>query len=486
MPSDAVTPNSFTRGPLGAIFARTALPIIFVMSMNGLLAVVDAIYLGVFVGPDALGAVTLVFPFYMLIVALATLIGSGMSSLLARHLGAGRYDDARGVFAGAHGLALSVSAVLVVLYLVFGRAVMLLAAGGNEVLAGMGQTYLGITVTFSPVLFVLSVNSDALRNEGRAGLMAAMSLLVSLANIGFNSVLIAGMGWGVAGSAYGTVMAQGLALAIILAFRLRGRTVLKPGVLRRFSPSTGWRRILELGTPQSLSFLGMALTSAVVIASLQMVDSGTYDTTVSAYGIITRIMTFVFLPLLGLSHALQAIAGNNFGAELWRRSDDSLRLGLMIALVYSLGAETLLVSFAHPVGRLFVDDNNVADEVARIMPVMFTMFFTAGPMVMLATYFQAIGDAGRAAVLSLPKPYLFAIPMTFLLPIFFGEAGIWMAIPTADVLMLALAAAVLAATARRGDLRWGVFKAAGGQSARDQLAPAALRSAVDDNDERGP
>ena len=80
--------NSFTQGSLASLFAKNALPIIFVMSMNGLLAVVDAVYLGVYVGADALAAVTLMFPIYMLVVALSTLVSSGMSSLLARHLGA--------------------------------------------------------------------------------------------------------------------------------------------------------------------------------------------------------------------------------------------------------------------------------------------------------------------------------------------------------------------------------------------------------------
>lgn len=78
------TQNPFITGPLAPIFVRTALPIILVMSMNGLLTVVDAIFLGRYVGADALGAVTLMFPIYMLIVAMATLVSNGMSSILAR------------------------------------------------------------------------------------------------------------------------------------------------------------------------------------------------------------------------------------------------------------------------------------------------------------------------------------------------------------------------------------------------------------------
>ena len=111
-----VRKNRFTEGSLGTIYVRTALPIIFVMAMNGLLSVTDAVFLGFYVGPDALAAVTLMFPFYMLIVALSTLVANGMSSLLARALGAGDHDRARTIFAGAHGLALGLGLILIVLF----------------------------------------------------------------------------------------------------------------------------------------------------------------------------------------------------------------------------------------------------------------------------------------------------------------------------------------------------------------------------------
>jgi putative MATE family efflux protein len=469
--SDAVTRNAFTHDPLGVIFARTALPIIFVMSIHGLMTVVDAIFLGVFVGPDALGAVTLMFPIYMLVIALTSLVTSGMSSLVARHLGGDRYDDARAVYAGAHGLALAISGLLILLFLLFGRKVTLLAASGSAPLAEMGHTYLIITVLFAPLVFLLSLNSDALRSEGRIRFMAGISLVASLANIGFNYVLIVHYGLGVAGSAFGTVAANALAFSIVLAFRLCGRTELRLSALRRYSPMTGWRQILALGAPQSLNFIGIALISAAIIAALQIEANERYDTTVSAYGIITRIMTFVFLPLLGISHALQAIVGNNYGAQLWRRSDVSLQLGVTIALIYCLAVEVLLVAFAHPIALLFVNEGKVAAEVARIMPVMLAMFFAAGPLVMIATYFQAIGDAGRAAVLGLAKPYVFATPLIFLLPFAYGEQGIWLAGPAAEILLLCLTAVVLMGSARDNKLKWGLFKVTGRV---DAFAPAPI------------
>ncbi|MEM5544925.1 MATE family efflux transporter [Sulfitobacter sp. AS92] len=450
-------PNTFTDGPLGTIYLKTALPIIFVMGMNGLLSVADALFLGIYVGPDALAAVTLMFPIYMLIVALSTLVANGMSSLLARSLGAGDLDGARATFAGAHGLALVLGAILIVLFILFGQPVALLTAGGSETLAQMGLVYLQITVFFSPLLFVLSVNSDALRNEGQVGFMAAMSLLVSILNIGFNYVLIAILEMGVAGSAYGTAAAQALAFVIILTFRMIGKTSLRPATLLSHSVRGKWGRILALGAPQSLGFIGLSLGSAAIITALQWVGRPGYADTITAYGIITRVITFAFLPLLGLSFAMQTITGNNYGAALWQRSDASLRMALCVAFVYCALVQIVVMSIPNQIAGAFVDDRAVIAEVGRILPIMTCVFFLMGPLMMIAAYFQAIGSAGKAALLGLTKPYALAIPLMFLLPVWFGEIGIWYAGPMAEMLMLGLTSVVLWHSAQDKALKWGIF-----------------------------
>ena len=450
--------NTYVTGRLGPVYARTALPIILVMGMNGLLAVVDALFLGHFAGPDALAAVTLMFPLYMLVVALATLVSSGMSSMLARALGAKRLHDARGVFASAHGLALAMGLALILLFLVFGAPVAFLLASGSDHLSELGLVYLRITVLASPLAFVLSVNSDALRSEGMVLFMAAMSLLVSLSNMGFNYVLIGLLDKGVAGSAFGTAMAQGLALGIILGVRVLGITELRPSALWRHSPVAGWGRILALGAPQSLNFIGLALGSAAILAALQWVEAPQFDATVSAYGIITRLITFAFLPLLGLAYAMQTITGHNYGAGALSRSDASLRTAVTVAFLYCLVLQIGMSVFAADLGAAFVADEAVISEVARILPILSAGFFLSGPLMMLAMHFQAIGDAGRAAILGLSKPYLFAIPLTFVLAATAGEVGIWLAAPAAEALLLILTGLVLIRLAKLRSLRWGIFQ----------------------------
>lgn len=444
--------NPFLHGPLPAIFARTALPIIFVMGMNGLLTVVDALFLGHFAGEAALAAVTLIFPLYMLIVALATLVASGMASILARLLGAGRRDAARDIFARAHWLALAAGLVLIALHAPLGGVLVGRVTGGDAALAAPAALYLRLLVLFAPLQFVLAVNSDALRCEGRAGFMAAASLVVSLGNIAFDYLLIARLDLGVAGSALGTVLAQALALGIILRARARGGMGLGLPALRRNATVAGWGGMLALGAPQSLGFLGIALGSSAILLMLQTLELPDYPATVAAYGIVTRVLTFAFLPLLGLSQAMQSIVGNNHGAGLAARARGAVRLALGCALVYGAMVEAVAMGFAAPIGALFVSDPRVIAEVAAILPVMVTLYALTGPHMMVAAWFQALGDAPRAALLGLAKPYLFTLPLTVLLPHLFGARAIWWAMPGAEALLALLTLAVLRHAVRAGRL----------------------------------
>src|SRR5262245_5496648 len=111
----AETRNAYTQDAIISTFMRTALPLILIASVNGLLTRVDARFLGAFVGPDALTAVTMIFPVTMLLFALATMISSGAASNIGRLLGAGQIDGARSILAGAHGLALWVCAIVMTL-----------------------------------------------------------------------------------------------------------------------------------------------------------------------------------------------------------------------------------------------------------------------------------------------------------------------------------------------------------------------------------
>ncbi|MBY6046340.1 MATE family efflux transporter [Vannielia litorea] len=431
--------SPYLSGPLGPLLLRTALPISLVMMLHGLLSVVDAIFLGRYVGAEALAAVTLVFPAVMLLAALGTLVSSGMASVVARALGAADAGGAARAFGGAHGLALLIWLGVCAVGAVAGPGLVRLLADGDSTLAGMGWRYIAILGGGGLLGLVLTLQTDALRVEGRVPFMAAMSLTVSLGNGALDWLFIAVFGWGVAGSALATLVAQAAAVLVVLGLRARGRLVLP---LPRPSRAR-WGEMLALGAPQSLSFLGIALSTGAVVAMLRLLDGPDTEALIAAYGIYLRVMAFAFLGMLGLGQALQAIAGTCHGAGLHARANGALHRAMGAALAYCGTVALGLISARWGLGALFTGDSGVQAALAGLLPVILAGYVLVGPVSMVSSFFQAIGDARRAALLGLTRVYLLVIPLSLSLPWALGEIGLWLAPPLADVAMVGLCVLVL-------------------------------------------
>ncbi|MBN9029930.1 MAG: MATE family efflux transporter [Rhizobiales bacterium 63-7] len=438
MPSRQTPDNPFLTAPPGRLFLSNAAPIVFVMVMSGLLSIIDAAFLGLYVGPRAVAAIGLIFPALMLFIALSTLVGSGMSSLYARRLGAGEVSAAASVFASAHGLALTVAVIVILLIGLLAKPLVTLAAGGDDEVAAMALTFLRIAALATPVQFLLGLHIDALRNEGRAAILAPLSVGTTLANIALNYLLIVQADLGVAGSALGTAMAQVLAFAIVLGLRARGGRV-PLSALMRHSWVGGWGRILGLGAPVSLSFIGIAFVSTCVLSALSAYAGPAYLQTVAAYGIVIRLIGFAWLPMMGMALAMQSVVGNNVGAGLLQRSDAVLRIALVSVLVYCAGVEIVFLAGASVIGGWFVSDAAVAAEVGRILPRMTALYLVIGPVLIFALYFQTIGQPKRTSLLTLAKPFLLQPVLIVLLSTIFGEPGIWIAVPMADLVVAVIA-----------------------------------------------
>lgn len=452
MSPDRVPESRFLTAPLLRLFFANALPMVLVMSMGAVLNLIDAAFLGHYVGPAALEAVSLSFPLVLVTIALSALVSGGMSSLYARHLGAGDRAAAEAVLARAHGLALCLSAGLIAAYL-FGAQWLFPESRGEA--SQMAQRFALILICGTPLQFLLGLHGDALRNEGGAGVMALLSVGVTLANVALNYLLIVQLDLGVTGSAFGTVAAQGIGLLILLALRLRAKHLLSLSCLSRTPWHGGWRAILLLGLPLSLSFLGMALVSATVIACLSRDAAAPQAASIAAYGIATRILGLAFMPIMAIGLACQSIIGQNVGTRRFARSDATLRLALATALLYCLAISISLTLLRHSLGAGFSTDPAVTEALARILRPLLALYAATGPVLVLALYFQAIGQPGRAALLTLVKPFLLCPPLIFTLSQLWGSPALWLAFPIADSLVICLAVALTLQQLRQGKGRAG-------------------------------
>jgi putative MATE family efflux protein len=452
--------NHFLTAPLGKVFATTAIPMAVVMTMNGLLGIIDAAFLGHFVGPEAITAIGISFPVLMLAIALSTLVSSGMSSMFARQVGRGARADAAATFASAHGLALVLGLALALLFLLGGPAFARHMAGADPVVADMVWQFLMISLAGSPVQFVLALHADAWRNEGRAGSMALLSLGVTALNILLNYVLIVLCGLGVAGSACSTVLAQIIGLALLLEGRRRSPTLLPLSSLWQYGWFGIWRQFVALGAPVSLSFIGMAFTATCVLAVLSQqseIQQGQAQLhIIAAYGVITRILGFAFLPMMALGLSMQSIAGNNAGAGFYHRAGRVAAIAAATALVYGAVVELVLLSQSHVVASIFMTDMQVIAEVSRIVLPMMALYLLSGPVFMFGLYCQAIGQPARAGLLTLTKSFVLLPGLIIALALLTTANSIWFAYPAAEAIVTAIAIWLLVKTDNRAARLGGV------------------------------
>ena len=450
--------SPFLTAPPWRIFVATAAPMTALMLMSGAQGLVDAVFLGHFVGAEALAAVSLVFPLQMVVIAVSALVGGGMSSLLARALGAGHAHDAAGVFARAHGFALAIGLALALVGVTMGGPLARALAGPEAGIAAMAASYLAITLAAAPVQLWLGVQSDAGRNEGRAGAVALVAVAVTLANVGLDYLTIGVMGWGVAGSAWATAAAQVTGLLALVLLRLRdGRRagVVPMSALARHRWTGGWGRIAGLGAPLSLGFVGTAIVASVVLATLRLAAPETYAIDVAAYGVVTRVMGFAFLPIMALAMSTQSLTGQNIGARAFARSDGFLRRGVLVAAVYCTAVSLALAMSARGLGAGFGLDGAALDKLVYILHRSFALFAVTGVAMVLALYFQGAGKPLNAAALTLLKPFLLTPLALVTLVATLGVDRIWWAFPLADA-GLALMVVVVVTRARRGHAGFGL------------------------------
>ncbi|WUR14337.1 MATE family efflux transporter [[Empedobacter] haloabium] len=449
--------NPFLSKPIGRLYLQTGLPIVVVLLINGLYNVINAWFLGNYVDKQALAAVTLVFPLQLALFAMATLVASGMASVLARRFGARDIAGASQAFTSALVLVLIIMALVNLGFALGGDALIARICGDLPHVNALATSYISLLVYCAPILGLLVVNTDALRSEGKIQFMSSCMLASALLNVLLDYVLIVRLHQGVAAAALATVLSQSASLSAIVLFRLRGKSSLRLHfggltVLKRHAAE-----MLPLGVPMSLSHVGVAIQVGMVNYALKNWAWVDYPTLVGAYGIVTRLMTLAIMPLIGLNVAFQTILGNNFGAGIKARVDATVSVGLKIAVAYCATVTLLFVLAAGALGAGFVDDAAMAAQVARLTRIVVAGFVLFGAAMIIGSYFQAIGKPKYAILLSTAKNYLIIVPLLLLMPAAIGEPGIWYAFPLSDILTALLALAVLNRNASRSGARLGLY-----------------------------
>jgi putative MATE family efflux protein len=390
-PAVALRTRSLLEGPIVPTLLRLAAPNVVGMVLQAATSILDA-YFVASLGSDAIAGVSLAFPMIMLMQTMSSGgMGGGVSSAVARALGAGRRAD-------ADALALHALVIALVMGAVFSAGVVL---GGPILYRAMGGTggALDAALTYSNIVFagalapwLFNTLVSVVRGTGNMTMPALLVLGGSAVHLVLCPALVFGWGplprLGVAGAAVAVVVNFSVASAVVIAYLASGRALvtLRLRGMRLRAPLF-WE-ILRVGLPGSLNTVFTNLTVVVVTAHV-----GRFGTAALAgFGIGTRL-EYLQIPLVfGMGAALVAMVGTNIGAGQRARARRVAFTGAGIAA--SVSGTIGLGAALFPLAWLgwFSSDPDVLAAGTRYLRIVGPTyaFFGLG----LALYFASQG-AGR-------------------------------------------------------------------------------------------
>ncbi|MEL6974030.1 MAG: MATE family efflux transporter [Bacteroidota bacterium] len=428
--------------PIGKLLIKQAVPAsigILVMSLNIL---VDSIFVGNWIGSIAIAAINVVLPVSFFIAALGMAIGIGGSSIISRALGSGNKEKALNTFGNQITLTLLVTISMVVVGLAF-VDVLIPAFGGKGAIFEPAKIYYIIVLYGVPFLALCMMGNSVIRAEGKPKFAMIAMIIPSVGNLFLDYIFIYVLDWGMHGAAWATTAGYLLCLSYIIYFFYSPNSELK----------IQWKHLAlrpkilsEIGGLGFVTLSRQAVTSVIYLLLNNILFSLGGEALIAVYAIIGRMLMFALFPVFGVTQGFLPIAGYNYGAFQYERVKESIYTAIKYAALVATIVFVGLMAFSEFFTDLFLSNRPdlPPEELATnafVMahaPTAMRWVFLATPIIALqligAAYFQAIGKAIPALLLTLTRQGFFFIPLILLLPNFLGELGVWLSFPIADVL----------------------------------------------------
>lgn len=406
------------------LFEQT-LPMIIGVAAVMSIGLVDSYFIGQ-LGSDALAAISFIFPVSVALTSLGVGVMVGINAVVARALGEGDHAKAARranfgiVFALACGAALGGA-----LYLLIDP--LFTAMNAPAALMPLIRVYMEPVAMGFPLILVIMGFNGVLRGQGEARRTSYISLTYAAANWILDPILITGAfgieGFGMAGAAYATVIGWGSGVAMCLWLTRATQLPLDLTLLRDCDLMEQARAITRIGLPAACSNainpMGLAILTALVALE--------GEAAVAGFGAAGRLQGFVIVPLLGLSGAIGAIIGQNWGAGYYDRSREAALYAGGFCVAYGIAIAVAMISFGEWFGYLFTDNPAVIAEFALYLEIAAWGYAGFGLLIVGNGIMNAVDRASYALVQSVARVFVIMLPAALILQPAWGSAAIFTA-----------------------------------------------------------
>ena len=416
--------------PIGKLLIKHAVPSslgILVMSLNIL---IDTVLVGHWIGPNAIAAINIVLPVSFFVAAIGMSIGIGGGSIISRSLGNKNHNKANKTFGNQISLTLISTIFFMSLGLYYTNDLIPLF-GGKGALFDLAKIYYVIVMLGVPVLGLCMMSNNTIRSEGKPKIAMYAMFIPSVSNLCLDYLFIYELGLGMYGAALATTLSYIICGLYILRFFVLKKSDLKLNISDLKFDMSIVKETVSLGF---VTLSRQAAVSLTVLVVNNILFSLQGESMIAVYAIISRMLMFMLFPILGITQGFIPIAGYNFGAK----NKDRVLNSVKKAIIYSTAMATVIFLFIYTfsdiVANAFTSDVNIINKTSDALILVFMATPIIGIQLIGSAYFQAIGRAFPALMLTLSRQVFFLIPLVFYLSKIYGVYGVWISFPLAELL----------------------------------------------------
>lgn len=431
--------KDLTTGNEGRLIWNFTLPMLAGNVLQQSYNVVDSIIVGRAIGKSALAAVGASFPVLFLLISLIIGATMGFSVLISQYYGGKDMDRVRRTIDTSYIFLFFASLLMTAAGLLFSESILRLLDTPEEILP---QALTFLRITFGGLIFLFGYGSISAILRGLGDSRTPLYILVfsTVLNAGLVALFVIGLGWGIAGSAWATVLAQGSSFIGAVIYLNRTHPVLKFRLRSLQFDRDIFKKALGIGLPagaqQVLGAGGMMVLTRLV--------NGFGADALAGYTAAGRVDTFAVMPAMSLSAAISTFVGQNLGAGKLERVRNGLKAALLISAATSLATTLAVVVFGWHLIAMFTTDPAVVAVGARYLLIVGGFYIVFSSMFVVNGALRGAGDTVIPMLVTLLALWVIRVPVSTYLAARIGMDGIWWGAPVAWCAGLAFSAGYFA------------------------------------------
>ncbi len=422
------SPTILATGNIKKLMLEYSAPAIAAMLTSSLYNIIDSIFIGQGVGALAIAGLAITMPIMNLSAAFGAMVGVGGGTLTSIRMGQQDIESATKVLSNV----IIMNIVFGVIFSIFGIIYiddLLYLFGASDQTISYAKDFMLIILLGNPITHLYLGLNDVIRASGYPQKSMYITISTVVINIILAPIFIFALDWGIRGAALATVIAQTIAFIIeLFHFSSPNSFIRFKKEFMKFS-SKICGDIISIGMAPFV--MNVCNCVIVILINNQLLKYGG-DMAVGAYGIVNRLVMLFAMLVMGINRGMQPIAGFNFGAQIYSRVKAILRFTIIMATIVTSLAFVIGESIPYYLTRMFTDDEELIEKSIVGFRIIVSLFPIVGFQMVVSNFFQSIGKAKMAIILSATRQMIFLIPLLIILPPLWGAYGVWWSMPISD------------------------------------------------------